>query len=463
MKGSHLVDQRVIPSASSSYRPMGRSWLDSGVPSTGKADICLWETATGKELRVLGLKDATSGSLTFSPDGRFLALTSQHHLQFWDVRTGEISWEVPMPVNQFFSMRFSPDGRFVASGLSSTVKVWETTTGRERYLNPELRELGFFSLSRDGRTVLTANHAADRVPEAGTTARKEANLKYWEAASGVRLLAPPGQEKHFPPFAALSGDQKTLVTWEVDPILQVWDVDSGKKLGRIPYETYPDIRLLSDDGKLLVLGSRGSGSGMRDVPSRLVLWDARMGKRLGELKGHRSFFLAMQFSPDGKMLASIDGNHALHLWETATQKELFQLKPKSAGLALAFSRDSRMLALVSPDSQRAAAGDGISAMVFLEIPSGKELLRMPKDKLPKMHRIGIYHLLFSPSGKRMIAADYSGKVFVWERETGRLVKEWQADEYGVSRLALSADGKVLLTQQAFTALIWDLGELLTRD
>jgi WD40 repeat protein len=55
-----------------------------------------------------------------------------------------------------------------------------------------------------------------------------------------------------------------------------------------------------------------------------------------------------------------------------------------------------------------------------------------------------------------------GRVYVWQRDTGRLVTEWQAHQSFASLVALSASGKVLLTRGASTALVWDLDGLLQR-
>ena len=141
----------------------------------------------------------------------------------------------------------------------------------------------------------------------------------------------------------------------------------------------------------------------------------------------------------------------------ATQKELLQFKhfkPKSACWTLTFSSDSRLLAVAGHTSDRTPE------IVFLDVPSGKETLKMLAAKLSKKHSSGVHALLFSPDGKRLFTSDSAGKIFVWQWETGRLVKEWQADPLGMS---LSADGKVLLTRGAFAALIWDLDALLEHD
>ena len=88
---------------------------------------------------------------------------------------------------------------------------------------------------------------------------------------------------------------------------------------------------------------------------------------------------------------------------------------------------------------------------------------MPLTELAKKQPRGTYALLFSPDGKRLFTTDLYGKVFIWERETGRLVKEWQAHQSGVSQLAVSADAKILLTRGASRALVWDLDRLLSRE
>src|SRR5262249_541780 len=117
---------------------------------------------------------------------------------------------------------------------------------------------------------------------------------------------------------------------------------------------------------------------------------------------------------------------------------------------LAFSRDRRVLAVTGHDPE----------VVLLEVPSGKELPRMPEAELAKKQPGGSYALVFSPDSKQLITSDNFGKVYVWQRDTGRLLAEWQAHQFRVSRLALSANGKVLHTRGASTALVWDLDGLL---
>jgi WD40 repeat protein len=419
---------------------------------TGES-IRLWDVGSGKELRTLGLTDTSPRNLAFSPDGGLLALASQHGLRLWEVRTGKERWHIPVHGNQVFGVSFSPDGRMLAAGQVFKVGLWDTAEGRERCPVPEHRAgVGFVALSADGRTVLTAGQAIGGVPGSGGPGEDAPGLRYWEAATGMRLVPPPGRARHYPPLAALSADERTLVSWGKKGIVQVWDVPSGKELGQASYQGEPEVCTLSADGRHLVLGTRQGGL---DGPVQLVLWDARSAKRLGEFQGHSGYLGEAQFSPDGKVLASIGhGDRTLRLWDVATRQELYRLTPPPRVLwHLAFTRDSRVLALAGPDPQ----------VHFWEVPSGKELPKMAGPELGKRQSSGIYALAFSPGGERLLTTDNYGKVFVWERDTGRLVKEWQAHQFRVSQLALSGDGTVLLTRGASTALVWDLAGLLKKE
>jgi WD40 repeat protein len=410
--------------------------------------VHVWETATGKALHVLKVTDAAPRAMAVSADGNRVAVEGQNGLQVWDVRTGESRWHVSVFGLQFFAVGFSPDGRLLATGLIGRVKLWDAETGRERFPIPEHREdLGFVALSANGRTVLTA-----RLPERGMLApgdRETPSLRYWEAATGRRLPSPT-RDKRFPPFTCLSADQRTLATQGEEGV-QVCDVESGEKLSQLPQKVDPEVSALSDDGKLLAVGFH-EGRVRYGSPAHLELWDARAGKRLGECAGHNGFFGELRFSPDGKVLACIDnGDRALRMWDVATRKELFCLKSKQrVGYHLAFSRDSRTLAL-----------PGLGAEVtFIEVPSGKELSRMSTVDPARKQPYVIFTLLFSPDGKRLFTTDWQGGISVWDRDTGRLLKRWQPGPFGATKLDLSADGKVLLTQGGNSALIWNLDVLL---
>jgi WD40 repeat protein len=411
--------------------------------------LYVWEAQTGKQLHVQEVTDHTRGPLAFSPDGKLLALAGDKGVWLCEARTREQRRQIRVYDGQTYSLAFSPDGRLLATGHDSVVRLWDVATGREQFPDSVPRDrVGYYSLSADGRTLVTLCFAPNDKGEPAVPV-----LRFWDAATGKRRPSLWDAKKPLPPFVDLSEDQRTLATWGKEGILQTWAVNTGKELGQITYEGFPEAWSLSYDGKLFVLGTRAR---QREAlgPFRLGLWNVRTGKHLGDIPGIRRFLRDTRFSPDGKLLVFIDGSdHTLHLWDVTTQKELFWFQPKLRQCALVtFSRDGRTLAVAGFNTE----------IRFVDVPSGKELPRMLATESATKLRAGIFSLHLLPDGKRLIVVDRLRKIFIFERASGRLLKEWQADPTGVRQLVLSADGKVLVTHGANAALVWDLEQLLRK-
>jgi len=103
----------------------------------------------------------------------------------------------------------------------------------------------------------------------------------------------------------------------------------------------------SPDGRLLATGD-GDGTVRR--------WDPVTGRHIGPIhatSGARYGVPAVAFSPDGKLLASADSDGAVRLWNTATGGPVGAPIPAAAQTGgqttVAFSPDGRLLASSGPD------------------------------------------------------------------------------------------------------------------
>ncbi len=137
-----------------------------------------------------------------------------------------------------------------------------------------------------------------------------------------------------------SPDGQVLVAgcWPADRFGDVvrWDLKSKKRLNSL-LSLGRDVTTIdfSPDGRLLA--SAGN--------SGVFIWDLPSGQRHDPLRSHVTTIVDLAFSPDGRTLA-VGGYEAVKLWNVATEQQVASL-PMDRGVfrGLCFSPDGRTLAL----------------------------------------------------------------------------------------------------------------------
>jgi WD40 repeat protein len=117
------------------FSPGGKSLASASADAC--CEIRVWNLQTG-QMRVL--KDTSKGpsSISFSPDGRWLATAdselSNAAIRVWDLETGT-SHVLGRSTRQITSIAWLPDGKHLASGSwDETVRLWNVHTGEARIL-----------------------------------------------------------------------------------------------------------------------------------------------------------------------------------------------------------------------------------------------------------------------------------------------------------------------------------------
>jgi WD40 repeat protein/tetratricopeptide (TPR) repeat protein len=177
----------------------------------------------------------------------------------------------------------------------------------------------------------------------------------------------------------------------------------------------------SSDGKTLASG--GADQTVR-------LWDAPSGQQLAILRDHQGGVTRVAFSPDGKTLASASGDGTVRLWDVATRQERGRLqRPGESFFALAFA----------PDGATLATGSYQGYARLWDVATLKERLQLP-------HKAYVDAVAFSPNGKTLATAtgggDEGGRVRLWDLTASppgiRLVVPGEA-----RNIRFSPDGKTL--------------------
>jgi Flp pilus assembly protein TadD len=221
----------------------------------------------------------------------------------------------------------APDGRFFATAsFDSTARVWETATGRPA--GPPLPHTNYVAtvaFSPDGNTLAAGDYGPQGL------------IKFWDWRTG-KEVRPPLRHDDIILRVSFSPDGRYLAAfkagdWSRNPEILVWEVASGRAVIRIRYST-PGYLLrqpvrFRPDGRAITA---------RDVNGVLRLWEVPSGKLLGErlLDGNG----VTRFAPDGRVVAAA-ANLGVHLLDgdTLTPLEAGYLPHPDPILDVAFSPD----------------------------------------------------------------------------------------------------------------------------
>ena len=150
--------------------------------------------------------------------------------------------------------------------------------------------------------------------------------------------------------------------------------------------------------------------------------DEKANKPVAEIAAHADAVYALEFSPDGKTLATAGYDRTVKIWDVkATDKPALILKDHSdAVYALRFHPDGKLLATGAADR----------AVKVWDTATGKRLYSLGDST------DWVYALAWSRDGKRLFAAGVDKSIRVWDAgpDGGKLVQSQFAHRSGVLKL-----------------------------
>ncbi len=219
--------------------------------------------------------------------------------------------------------------------------------------------------------------------------------------------------------------------------ISLWDRATGRRLRQFGLGERPPFALaFTPQGKTLAT---------QDQRGEIHLWDVRTGQELRRFKGNIEFSRSplggdwigagFTFSPDGKSMAARGPDKAIHLWETATAKDLRKLTANQEDSSpLAFTHDGKILA---------TSADKMVRLWSLE--TGKEITRL-------MGHEGLAGTpAFSADGKTFTALartpgnHWQRTAYTWDIATAKLLHKWDIPHANpVFASCISPDGKTVI-------------------
>jgi RNA polymerase sigma factor (sigma-70 family) len=417
--------------------------------------IAIWDVTARKMVReIVGMAKEVPpagqlyfSALAFAPHGKTLIAGGIDDLLIaYDVATGAELRRFGLGIPNPQALTFTADGKTLAVAMpTATIRLIDMATGKDRIPDdsPQM-EIHRLALASDGRTVITA--------EFGT-------IVLWDAATG-RVRRRLQSHLHYVQAVRMAGDGHTLVTLEWDRSyqkreLQVWEVATGKELHRIPLKESGAFGALAvaPDGKSAALAAAGGD---------IIALDLTTGKEQRRFKGPTEFIYGAAFASDGCALIVWSGDSFIYRWDVATGQELIKFSVRDAEgqpvpgapAPLPAGRRSGLVytAEVSPDGRWIAIGTQTKSLTIYELATGRLLRRVedPPD--------GTLALAFSPDGRTLAYGEqHRPDVHLIELATGRKRHRFSGQRGGITSLAFFADGKRLVSGSAdTTALIWDL-------
>jgi WD40 repeat protein len=401
---------------STAFAPDGRRIASGDADGT----VHLWDAMTGQEVhKLIGHTDDVS--VRFSPDGRTLAsYSADGTIRLWDVGSGREILKLRGHSESIIYLAFHRDRpRLVSSSWSGTVKLWDFATNPEALtLLGHPTEIGCVTFSPDGRQLAS-------IDQGGT-------LKVWDPSTGQELFTRHGYSFGGPEGLAFRPDGSALAAIGRDGSVCHVDPATGRRLQTYRgHRTRPKSVAFSPDGHRLASVSPGERP---PDPGEIKVWDVASGAELFSLPGHPTESPnepgSIGFSPDGRLLVTACGDHAIHVYDLATHRRVLRLAGHT-GVVHA--------AAIHPDGRTIASAGHDNTVRLWDVTTGAEL------RVLQGHSREAMNAAFSPDGRRLVSGAIDRTLKLWDVESGQEILTLLGHAGGVSCVAFSPDGRRIVS------------------
>ncbi|NES19215.1 MAG: TIR domain-containing protein [Symploca sp. SIO3E6] len=435
-----------------SFSPDGEYLATTSEDGTAR----LWDLQGNQKALFQGHQGKVLG-VSFSPDGEYLATTSEDGTaRLWDLQGNQKAlFQGHDPELPVMSVSFHPKEQSLATAsLDGTIRLWDLQ-GNQQAVFEESDSVMSVSFSPDGQSLAAASF--------------DGTVRLWDLQGNETLLFD--EHDNAVMSVSFSPDGQSLATASLDNTARLWDLQ-GQEIAKFEHDSWVNDVNFTPDGQSLITGSQEGIA---------RLWNLQ-GEELREFRGNNNKIKVsgVSISPNGQYLATASGDSMAHLW--SLQAEEFAHLHERVG------HQVFKVSFAAPQGYLATASENSTVLWDLQ---SKELVKFPftidevvdisfspdKKYVAIALTDGTVHLWtiqgeevavlvghddvvlrvqFSPDGEYLATASEDNTARLWDLQ-GKEIAVFQGHKAGVADLSFSQDGKYLATASGDnTARLWDL-------
>jgi WD40 repeat protein len=453
------------------FTPDGKKLLGRG-RDTSDDGILIWDMPTGKLAKEwFGHRSLDyADKLAVHPDGKLVAVSQfgnrvgdkgSGSIALWNLETGSLEKSFVTPGHAIAECAFTPDKRWLVARSGRGVNVWDLQTGKEVADYDAAHNGTCWTLAMSAKGILA-------------TACDDGAIGFWDSDGKLQRKRSDSTRAN---GVAFSPDGSLLLTAGTSNTIDLWEVQSGKKLYSVPgHGNYGGLRVLAfsrDGAAFCSFGDdfyfrRWRTANGKAILEKLLVPKGMDAKKIAnkgdEPRDDIMFFMMLrgaQFSQDAKTLV-LAGQQGVQLFDTATGNEVkdFKCELDLSRHSFALSPDGKWL--LASGFEQPKVKDSFQAyrqrkyfVAICELSNGQIIRRTPvAEKSP-------WPVAFSPDGKYYAVSSHldSGlsTVRIWESASGKEVHVLSELPETVRAMIFSNDNRRLYTSMQDTSvLVWQL-------
>ena len=272
-------------------------------------------------------------------------------------------------------------------------------------------------------------------------------IRVWDLSSGTLLRTIKGHTNGVEALvvASTTGGEK-IVSGSRDRTIKIWDLVSGRLLRSLEgHSGFVKAVAVTPNGEQVISGS---------TDKTIKVWDLASGKLLRSLEGHTKDVLAVAITPNGEQIISGSEDRTIKVWDLASGRLLLSLEGHAYWVnAIA----------VTPSGKQVISGSSNNVINIWDLGTGNLLRSLDgrSDSFLSEH-VWVRTLAVTPDGKQVVSGYDNDPIKVWDLSTGKLVRTLEGESKGVDAVALTSDGKKIVSGTGDSVKVWNLtsGELL---